>query len=265
MKNISRCIALLLFVIPASAQDYKEVYNDARAAAEAKDYTTAYTKYVEAASGADAAGDVDTARLARRVAAQIDNLRGTAAYKAGEFQKALDHFDKGIELNPGFIRNHYGRGQALNKLGRITEALDIWKEVMTNQDRKTALAAENQIRQHFEYQASSAISKKNPTRTDGERTLAVLDNYGQYLDPDANYHYYAALAHMALGDMGQSIASADQALGIHRGSRTDKAKIYYAKGEALLRSGNTAAAKDAFTNAAYGPHKASAEHYLESL
>jgi hypothetical protein len=52
---------------------------------------------------------------------------------------------------------------------------------------------------------------------------------------------------------------------MHRGSLTDKAKIYYCLGEAQMSLGNNNEAKSAFRNAAYGPYKNSAEHFIETL
>jgi len=55
------------------------------------------------------------------------------------------------------------------------------------------------------------------------------------------------------------------ALEMHRGSKTDKAKIFFVKGEALMNVGDMTGAKAAFTNAAYGTYAASAKHYLDTL
>ncbi len=61
------------------------------------------------------------------------------------------------------------------------------------------------------------------------------------------------------------MSSADQALELHRGSRSDKAKIYFVKGESLVGLGDSDGAKEAFQNAAVGTYRASAQHYLETL
>ena len=52
---------------------------------------------------------------------------------------------------------------------------------------------------------------------------------------------------------------------MHRGTASDKAKIWFTKGEALVALGNVDAAKEAFQNAAVGAYRQSAEHYLETL
>ncbi|NIP53397.1 hypothetical protein GWN42_17115, partial [candidate division KSB1 bacterium] len=82
---------------------------------------------------------------------------------------------------------------------------------------------------------------------------------------DSDVYYYLAEIHKVKGEFQQAISMADQALEIHRGSRTDKAKIYYVKGEALMSMGDNSGAKSAFQNAAYGSYKQSAEHYIETL
>jgi tetratricopeptide (TPR) repeat protein len=87
----------------------------------------------------------------------------------------------------------------------------------------------------------------------------------QYVEADSDTYYCTAESQKVNGQFADAIASADQALAIHRGSRTDKAKIYFVKGEALMNSGDIGGAKEAFRNAAYGNYRASAEHYIETL
>ncbi len=258
--------SLMLLAVPAQAQEYKETFNVAREAALAQDYAKARPLFAEAASGADAASDVDVARKSRFAAAQMDNRLGNAAIKAGEAAAALGHYENGVAIYPAYIKNQYGQGLALKKLGRMDEALEAWKGILENtQDRKTSLAAANAIREHFNYQASSAVSRRNPSASDGDRALAALEHSRQYVEPDADYYYYVAVAQLAKNNNAEVIAAADQALALHRGSRTDAAKIHFVKGEAQVRIGDTDGARDSFQNSLYGSYKPSAEHYLSTL
>ena len=202
----------------------------------------------------------------RYIVAQIDNRRGNAALKAEKAADALEHYSNGATIFPEYIKNHYGKGLALKKLGRIEEALDVWKGILDNtQDRRTAPAATNAIRDHFNYQASSAVSRSSPSASDADRALAALARSTEYVDPNSDYYYYYSVAQLAKGNNAESVSAANQALALHNGSRTDKAKIYYTMGEAYLRMSDTENAKAAFQNAAYGSYKPSAEHYLSTL
>ena len=257
---------LLLLTVTVEAQEYKKTFNAARAAALAKDYATARAQYAAAANGADEAGDAEVSRQARYVAAQIDQRLGNAALKADNAESALQHYANGVAIFPDYIKNTYGQGLALKKLGRMDEALEAWSGILDNtQDRRTALAAESAIREHFYFQASSAVSKNAPSASDGDRALAALERSKEYVEPDSDYYYYVAEAQLAKGNNAECVAAANESLALHRGSRTDAAKIHFTKAEAQLRMGDTDGAKVSFRNAAYGSYKPSAEHYLSTL
>ena len=134
-------------------------------------------------------------------------------------------------------------------------------------DSKTARKAETAIREHYLYLASSALSRNGArtSRADADEALTYLETLQAVVDANSDVFYYLAEIHKVKGEFQDAISMADQALGIHRGSRTDKAKIFYVKGEALMSLGNNSGAKSAFQNAAYGSYKQSAEHFLETL
>ena len=259
---------LVACAVPVVAQDYKEAYNAGiEAANDQSTYAVARAKFAEAAQGADEASDAELARKARSYAAQLDYRLGTAAFRSEEFEAALTHYTNGSDIYPSYVRNQYGRGLALKKLGRMEEALEAWKVVAADtRDRKTALTALGAIRDHFYFQASSAVSRRGAVAADADRALTALGELTKYIEePDANYHYYSAVAYQIKGDFSDALGAADQALELHTGSRTDKAKIWFVKGEVLVALGDKDAAKVAFQNAAYGSYKPSAEHYLETL
>ncbi len=249
----------------ANGQDYKESYNEALAAANAKDYNTAYQKYQEAADLAKAAGDSEVTNKSLKVLSQLDKIFGSRQYKRGNYEEALTYFNKGIAHNPDYAANYYNKGLALKKLGRVDEAMETLKSAAGMNDRKVAREAEEAIRSHYHSEASRHVAKENPRAADADRALAALAEMESFASPDADSYYYMATAASIKGDYAQAIDFADKALEIHRGGRSDKAKIYFVKAEALMYSGNVDAAKSEFRNAAFGSYKASAEHYIETL
>ena len=257
---------VVALVSPVQGQPYKETFNEGLEAAKAANLPEARSKFLEASTGAQEADDAETLRKANYYVAQINSRLGNSALKDGNFENALYLFQEGLEKYPDFIRNQYGAGQALKRLGRMDEALDAWKLAADAQgDRKTSLAAENAIRDHFIYQASSSVSKSNAMRADADRALTALEEMLTYVEADADYHYYRAVSLYIIGQYGDAVAAADQALAMHNGSRADAAKIHFTRGEALVGTGDREAAKEAFTNAAFGSYRASAEHYLSTL
>ena len=268
LASCALLIALLMAGLTTTAQaqeKYKLLYNEALEAANAKNYALARAKFAETAPLAQTAGDTEIAKKSKYVAAQIDYKLGNAALKAENYDQALKHYQAGTAMYPDYGKNKYGEGLALKKLGRIDEALTTWQAVTKLNDRKLVRTASKAIRDHFYFQASSAVSKANATGADADRAVAALKASEQYLEPDADYYYYTAVAHNIKGNRSACITSANKALDMHRGSKSDKAKIYFVKGEALMYSGDTEGAKAAFANAAYGSYKQSAEHYISTL
>ena len=116
-----------------------------------------------------------------------------------------------------------------------------------------------------EISTSKLVANQKATSSDAKNAIALLEKMQEYIDADADTYFYMATAQNIQRDYPAAIATADQALAIHRGSKSDKAKIYFVKGEALLNSGDSGAAKASFAEATYGSYKALAEHYLETL
>ncbi len=96
MVSCALLLVLLVTGMTASttlAQDYKEAYNAALAAAQAKNYSLAYTKYEEAVRGAQTAGDSDVITLSNKVLAQLDGMNGSRALRQENFEAAKGHFE----------------------------------------------------------------------------------------------------------------------------------------------------------------------------
>lgn len=250
----------------ASAQEYKETYNAAIAAAEAKNYVDAFAKYEQAAKEAAAAGDEDIAKKAHIMCAKLAKINGTNAYKSGDFAGALATFEAGLTHEPTYMPNMYMKGLAQKKLGNVEEAMATLAATAEGPDGKTGRVAAKAIRDHYHAEASKLAAKDNMSTAEAGQVralIAKMQEFGQ--DPDANSHFYLGLAAKAEGKYAEAVTHADAALAAHRGSRSDKAKLFFLKGESLLSQGNKDAAKTAFAEAAFGSYKASAEHYLETL
>lgn len=255
------------------AEEYKKVFNQALEDAKAKQYQKAYDGFLKAAQMAQKAGDQEVAQKALRIVAQLDYNFGLRAYRNEQYDKALEHYTKGIEHDPSYPKNYLGKGLALLKLERFEEGLETLKQTLAvskqAQDRNTLQAAEKAIRDHYLYLASSTLARNggNPNPSDARAAISYLDELLQIKDvsPDADVYYYYAEAYKTLGEYQKSVEMAQKALELHRGSRTDKAKIYFVMGEAYMLLGDKENARKAFSNALYGSYKAPAEHYLSQL
>lgn len=274
VKHLTYALLLALLFCGASAssafaQAYKETYNQALEAARAKKYDEAHGLFVKAAQAAKQANDNDIAAKASKVAAQIDYNAGKKLSDEGQYEAALKRFESGISLAPNYTNNYIGKAVALKGLKRTDDMIAVYQQMIQLGDAEAVKAGRDGIRDHYVYQASSALSRNGAaaTRADASEALGYLQKLQETLDvsEDADVQYYTAVAYNVQGDYAQSIAAANKALELHNGSKTDKAKIYFVLGEAQMYSGNTGAAKEAFQNATFGSYKPLAEHYLETL
>ncbi len=272
-------IALLAVSLPLAttraqqSEEYKKVFNQALEDARAKQYQKAQEGFLRAAEMAKEANDQEVAQRALRIVAQLDYNFGLRAYRNKSYDQALEHYTKGIEHDPSYPKNYLGKGLALLKLDRFEEGLETLKQALAvskeARDRQTLQAAEKAIRDHYLYLASSTLARQggNPTPPDAREAIKYLDELLQIEDvsPDADVYYYYAEAWKTLGEYQKAVEMAQKALELHRGSRTDKAKIYFVMGEAYMLMGDKENARRAFSNALYGSYKAPAEHYLSQL
>ncbi len=271
LRILATLLLALTFVAPAAAQAYKEAYNAGLKAAEAKDYREALVKFTEAADGAETEGDEDVVTRSNRVIGQIEYSFGVAQMRQENFDAALARFENGINRYPAYAKNFLGRALAYKKLERIEDAMASFQEAIQvatdNADRPTARKAENAIREHFVFLASSGLSRNanGASRADGVAAMEHLAKLQEYVAANADVMYYTAVAHKAQGQNEEAAVAAEAALGMHRGSATDKAKIYYVMGEALMGAGDNAGAISALEQARVGTYRASAEHLLGML
>jgi tetratricopeptide (TPR) repeat protein len=265
-------LLVLLFTVPVYAQEYKQSFNDGVEAAKAKDLQSAVDHFSAAAAGAKTEGDADVERKANGYISKIEYSFGLSQMKKEAYDEALVHFEIGIEKDPAYPKNYLARAKALKKKGDTDAAIAAYAESALRAeeagDSKTARTAKQAIRDHFIFLASSALSRNGArtTRADADEALEALMTLQNFVpDEDADVLYYMAEIHKVNGEYQTAVQVADQALELHRGSRVDKAKIYYVKGEALMALGNNPGAKEAFAGASFGSYKASAQHYIETL
>lgn len=274
-KSVS-LLALLAVLIggltaaPALAQEYKEAYNAAIEAAQNQDYAAAHGEFARAAELAEEEGDNEIAQRAARNAAIIDYNLGKQLVENENYEEAVERFNSGIEIFPQYANNYLGKARAMKGLEQSEDVIAAYQELITfgeeNDNAEATRQGQTGLRDYYVFLASSALGRRaEPSAADAREALEYLDELEQHLEPDADTYFYRAVAHNALGNYDEAVALTDQALEMHRGSRTDAAKIHFIRGEALMYSGETAAAKESFQNAAYGSYKSLAEHYIETL
>lgn len=189
---------------------------------------------------------------------------GNTAYKAGNYDEAIGHFDRGISLDPNNPRNFYGKALALGKKGDNTACIEMLKqarEVATNNNiTRVATAAQKALGRRYITMAGTALNNN-----DLSEALAHLTSSGEYMEADARTHLYYANIYNKQGKFAESLDHAQQGLALERRGRAQKAGFYYLMGEAQMALGNTAEAKTAYQNALFGQYKKLAEYALADL
>lgn len=124
----------LLFVLTLglltslSAQDATaaSLYNKGLASLKAKDYENGYPQIEEALKAAEAEGNEKVVTLAKKNGAKAAYNLGGQKRKAKAYEEALTLFNRGIELSPNYSSNYMGKAQALNAMGKKTEAVTAY-------------------------------------------------------------------------------------------------------------------------------------------
>lgn len=278
---LTACMLALVFAAtPALAQEegasdeqveqLKVAFSEGVQAAKAENYETALEKFNEAKNLAESAEQQGALNKINQYIEAASQKWATQALKSGDYAAAIERYDSSIEQSPNNATLYFNKGMAQLKADQTEEGLQTLQKAIEvgneANNRKVVQSAEERIRSEFVSRASQALNAQDPTEAQARAALEALDQLEQYnVQPDADAYFYRAAALYELGESDQAIQMARQGLDQHRGGRTSEAKFHFVIGEALLQQGNTAEAKQAFTEAAYGDYKPRAEHYLETL
>ena len=199
---------------PGYAADYKAgmtAAKEGQAAQEAgnneqavSSYTTAYQTLADVSAAAETAGDLQNADKTKRLAAQLAYRAGQLLYKNDDTEGAIEHFQRGLEIDPSYQRNQQGLTAANQKemSGPIVEGSE-------------ALAAGN---------ARQAIELLTPA------------------EDTADKYFYLANAYLSTRDFGNAISAATRAFEMGGLSGSKTAQLFLTRGEAYMQNGDQEAA-----------------------
>ncbi len=149
---------------------------------------------------------------------------GTEFLLKGQPDKAIDEFQKTVDINPGFAKANNNLGIALAQKGRDDEAIaHFQKALATNPDDTDAAEAR--------YNLGSALMRKGQTAeaaADFQKALAINPEYA-----DAHNNLGIALARQGRPD--EAIEQYSKALAIN----SNYAEAQYNLGDILARTGQT--------------------------
>ena len=243
----------------APDKDAAEKYNEGLALLKSKNYEKALNVFLEASRIASAAGDKGTASKSDSYAYRLCYNVGVGYHKDGDFAKAMQYFDKGIAMEPGYYKNYKGKAavyKAQNNEAAAMEAYIKTGEVAT-------ASGELEERAKARAQAEGFVAKALQDKQ-YERVISNGNVFLKYLET-ADVHYYMAHASNQLGNYQEALSHADKALALETGSRASKAKIHFEKAEAHKNLAQYQLALQSYAEAAYGDFKQRAEHEIQIL
>lgn len=285
-KHFASALALALIVagfntsvyaqddVAAKTEELRTAWESAVSAYQAKNYSEAYTAFERAAQVGSELEDPkaqETAQRASQYLPRIAYAEGLQHLQNERYGDAIDAFDKGIERDSTYLNNLLGKGQAFNRMDREEDALSAYTRALAAAERagdsESTRRAQEAIRSYYQPLASETLANAgdNAGRREAQRVISLMEEMQEHIDADANTYYYLAAAHNLMGEHQRAVDLLDRGLEMHTGSRSDKARFYFEKGEALRYMGDVAAAKEAYRNAAVGSYKQPAEHFIETL
>lgn len=236
-----------------------EKYNEGLGHLKEKNYESALNTFLEAMEIAEAAGDKQIASKAKNYAYRLYYNVGLGYKKAGQLDTALQHFQKGVEMEPTYHKNymgvakiHHEKGDAAAAIEAYIKAAGIASEAGELEERSKALTqAEGFVAREMQEEDFQGVVERGNLFLQFSETPMV--------------HFYLAHAYNKLGQHQEALAHADKALELDQGSRASKAKIHFEKAEAYRNIGQTDQALQAYAEAAYGEFKQRAQYMIDEL
>jgi tetratricopeptide (TPR) repeat protein len=255
---------VVLLAAPASIaqnpdKDAAEKYNEGLTLLKDKNYEGALNTFLEAQDMAEKAGDEQTASKAENYAYRLFYNVGVGYVKEGDLEKALDYFQRGIDMEPSYYKNYKGRAIVYQREGDDAKAMEAFIETANIASESGELEERSKAIDQAEGFVAQAMQAE-----DYEKVIENGKLFLQFSETPM-VHYYMSHAYNALGDYQNALAHADKALELDQGSRASKAKIHFEKAEAYRNSGQFDQAKAAYAEAAYGEFKQRAEYMIEEL
>ncbi|HAC14754.1 MAG TPA: hypothetical protein DCE78_02235, partial [Bacteroidetes bacterium] len=204
-------------------------------------------------------------QIAQRSKAAIPQLylsQGNAHLKAEEYAKALEMYDKALAARPAYAAAYYQKGLVYRQQENVDEALSYFDraiQIGISSNEQNIVSSATAAARNFLMLKGVNSSEARQYRA----AVELLKQALQYDDTSADVHYRLAEAYNKQALWADAIASANRALELEKGGRTDKAKIYFELGFAQKGSGSYDAACSSFGQAAFGSFRAAADHEME--
>lgn len=224
----------------------------------------AISAFKTAVQQANTYGNADIAGQAKGVITQLYYQKSILQYKQGDYSGALASVNTAIERNPDYAKAYYHKALIINKqesssvedyLAAVEKAIQVAESTGNTQ---IVTSIKEGAASQLVYNGSQQVQNKNYTSA-----ISILKKALKYDPESVNAYYRLAQAANAQANWNEGLTYANKALEYANGGRASQAKIYFALGSAYQGLGQYDKACEAFSNAAYGAFKRSAEHTME--
>lgn len=219
--------------------------------------------FLAAAEQATKYGNEQIATRSQQAVPQIFLQQGTLYLRNENYESALEMFDEAIKYRPTYAAAYYNKGLVHRQSNDLEQALEFYDKAI----QIGASSNERNVVENATNAARNFLLLRGVNQMEDRRyrpATELLRQALQYDDESSDVHYRLSEVYNKQALWDNAIASANRALELEQGGRTDRAKIYFELGYALKnKGGRDAAACDAFSNAVFGPFRAAAEHEIE--
>lgn len=208
--------------------------------------------------------DDSTKAKADQLLPKLYMSKGIGEYKAGQYDAAIDSYNKALEYDSTMARAWLTMGIAYKKANKSAEmknAMDKAIEVGTaTKDDKTVESARKTMSDEMLVVANAAF-KKNDFST----TASKLEEALKYSDTNPEIYYLNAVALNKLTKYSQALASAQKGLTYEEDTAVKKARFFFEMGNAQLGLGEKGNACESYKKAAVGAFAESANYQIKNV
>ena len=252
------CFACVL-VGSVSAQEKTPagLYNEGLALLKQKDYSGGLALMEEALSiaGPD---DEKVVTLAKKNGAIAAYNAANSMRKEGNFDGALELYNKGIEYNPTNSANYEGVARAQEGKGEKMEAIKSYLVAAA----KGSEEGKEKRASSCEKKAKTMVGKLFVTKK-YEDAIAAGESFVSVKDDNAEVHYYLSRSFAETGNSEKALAHADKAISLAGEASEDK--YYYAQATQLEKLGRKADAIASYKKITGEKYKKQADYKISQL
>lgn len=235
------------------------LYNDGLALLKERKYVEGYDMMMKALEKGMEEENEQVIKLSKKNGAVAAYSAGNLSLKDEDYDKAMEYYESGKELNPEYSSNVIGIGKVLDAKGEKVKAVASYMEAA-----KIAEGNEKGKKEDEAYTRAKLIIGKLFAAKEYDTAVEAGNIFIAQHD-EAEVHYYVSRCQTELGDHEGALASAEKAIEVGKANETIEDKFYVAKGLALEGLGRTSDAIEAYKLVDEGDYKEQAEYKIQQL